>query len=112
MRRSKQCDGVGPRVSQGPTEPESEEPTDSSDYSDAESSSEETSWELAVGGLSTAAAAEEEERKQRPWSPEDSEEKCAVVGPALGGRSKMPRGANAKTARSGRVARTTLRQAR
>ena len=61
---------------------------------------------------SRQAAAEEEERKQRPWSPGDSEEKRAVVVSALGGRTKMPGGANAKTTRSGHVARTTLRQAR
>ena len=61
---------------------------------------------------SRQAAAEEEERKQRPWSPGDSEEKSAVVVSALGGRTKMPGGANAKTTRSGHVARTTLRQAR
>jgi hypothetical protein len=55
------ADVAGPRVTQRPTEPESEAPIDSSD---AESSLKENCWESKVGGLAAApaAAAEEEER--------------------------------------------------
>ena len=53
---------------------------------------------------SRQAAAEEEERKQRPWSPEDSEEKRAVVVSALGGRTEMPGGDKQNNALTSRCA--------